>query len=754
MNKIVTLLSLFFTFGTIAQNNLILTNPDFISSTNGWTGVGQISLSHNNAGSLTTGSAQLDVLSTNGNVWNAQLQSNYFTIPNNQKNELLYLSIHSKSLFNKEFRVQIQTQDNLGNTNNSNSVYFTTDTSFQYFYLPVIFNDNDTSFRIRLQCGLDTGTIFFDDVSLILDPFDVSNVEQNNHWVARNFIAPALSNSQTLNAGSADINVLINAQDTIAPVFPTHFGVNSNIRSSNSLVSRSDLYNEFGSFRFPAGSGSNRYFWDCNIPSSTSIPINPLCGTDSSFLNIPNFLQFKQNAQGEATVVVNYFYARYGVTSSGTREDRVVQAAAYAAAFVRELNINHNANIKYWEIGNECYGSWEEGYDVNGSILTGKEYGEDLRVFADSMRAVDSTILIGAVLSHNDFYWNGQVLTEVENDADFLILHHYFDDVQSGEDAQFAVKEIKMDMEAAQKMVEKYTSKPAGYFPITYTEFNNRGDHETTISNGLFIADALGSIIENRFSLATIWVNEWNISGFQSKGLLAVNDVDQQDYTARPSYTPFYYYDKCFGDQIIKSTVSGNNDQKIYASIFNSGEIGVVVINYSDTSKSINFETPGNIAFDTAYWYSVYADNKIIGNKKFYVNGVTSQTVGGGPENLDLVPANVAQLSDSTIITVPKLSANYFVLKPKEQNSTTSLHNEVSPQFKIYPNPTSETASIIGEIKNKKAIEVYNLLGQNITNQIIISAVNKSELQLNLRRIPSGTYLVKIENKTLRIIKK
>ena len=109
---------------------------------------------------------------------------------------------------------------------------------------------------------------------------------------------------------------------------------------------------------------------NCSTGDTMAISINGVCGPTSSSnkLSASDFVTFKQNAIGEATVVINYGYARYGTTPSGIRQDRVSQAAAYAAAFVQELNINQGANIKYWEIGNETYGNWEAGYDVNGSI--------------------------------------------------------------------------------------------------------------------------------------------------------------------------------------------------------------------------------------------------------------------------------------------------------------------------------------------------------------------------------------------------
>ena len=31
----------------------------------------------------------------------------------------------------------------------------------------------------------------------------------------------------------------------------------------------------------------------------------------------------------------------------------------------------HLVKIKYWEVGNELYGSWEAGHEVDGDMITG-----------------------------------------------------------------------------------------------------------------------------------------------------------------------------------------------------------------------------------------------------------------------------------------------------------------------------------------------------------------------------------------------
>ncbi|WAC00930.1 T9SS type A sorting domain-containing protein [Lacinutrix neustonica] len=72
--------------------------------------------------------------------------------------------------------------------------------------------------------------------------------------------------------------------------------------------------------------------------------------------------------------------------------------------------------------------------------------------------------------------------------------------------------------------------------------------------------------------------------------------------------------------------------------------------------------------------------------------------------------------------------------------------------FKIYPNPTSNKATIITANTTEKKVEIYNLLGT-----IIYSHVLFKELDMNVSTYASGVYIVKVSDannnqKTIRII--
>lgn len=734
------------------QSNFITNNPDFITNVEGWSASGGAILTHAIKGAKTPGAALLQVRQP-GSQASSIFQSSSISIPAGMAGQMLYLSFFAHSDQEgtiSRIRVDLAGIGGVGSQQLSDELHL--EESFQEYAMPVYIPQGTKEVRIRLLCGSQAGNYFFDDFRLVQSPVDTSGIRQFDNWEPRVFKMPAQVLSRSLSEGPADVQVQLFPREVIAPVLPTQFGVNSNIRSGNSLLDRTGLYDIFGAFRFPAGSGSNQYFWDGEVPASFAIPVEVLSGSEARFLSPENFVTFKRNAKGEGTVVVNYFYARYGLTAEGTRESKVQQAADYAAGLVRFFNVEHRAGIKYWEIGNECYGAWETGYDVNGSIVTGKEYGEDFRVFAEAMKAVDPDIQLGAVLSHRLFEWNNQVLREVEDHADFLIVHHYFE-VEDAFSAAIAIQGIRNDMQEIQAAAGHHTSKVPGHFPVAFTEFNIQGDQATTITNGLFTADVLGTVIENRFSMSNIWVNEWGISGNHSKGLLALNDPDQPNYTARPTYTPFHFYNRYFGDRMIRTKLTGSDQLKTYASTFSDGKIGVVLINYSGEDQTLAFDlADSTLVFDSIYWHSVYAENRQAGNKKFYVNGQTGATPGGGPVDLSVVPAFAAAYHQHNHFLVPKFSATYLVLTTGTITSTGSVNKRLPER--LYPNPTSGWLVFESQGGAPAGFFLYDLSGREVGNYLSIAENSLQRVIFNCSRLPSGIYLLKSQGGTHKFVKK
>ncbi|MBK7215398.1 MAG: hypothetical protein IPH88_19390 [Bacteroidales bacterium] len=132
-------------------------------------------------------------------------------------------------------------------------------------------------------------------------------------------------------------------------------------------------------------------------------------------------------------LTVNYGYARYG-----TGPTPVATAAHMAADWVRY----DNGRTKFWEIGNEVFGSWEAGYRIDPALnqdgqpeyITPTLYAQHCLVFIDSMKTAAASlgldIRIGLVML--DAYsssmpdWNRKVAEVAADAADFYMFVQLF----------------------------------------------------------------------------------------------------------------------------------------------------------------------------------------------------------------------------------------------------------------------------------------------------------------------------------------
>src|SRR5205085_2622855 len=115
-----------------------------------------------------------------------------------------------------------------------------------------------------------------------------------------------------------------------------------------------------------------------------------------------------------------------------------------------------NGRTRFWEIGNESYGTWQYGFRINTAanhdgqpeIITGALYGQHFKVFADSMRKaaieIGATIYIGAMLkeeapatwwNNTDRNWNSGIFENAGSSPDYFIVHSYYTPYQANTSA-------------------------------------------------------------------------------------------------------------------------------------------------------------------------------------------------------------------------------------------------------------------------------------------------------------------------------
>jgi hypothetical protein len=487
--------------------------------------------------------------------------------------------------------------------------------------------------------------------------------------------------------------------NVITKVSKNVFGNNANVWMSQ-IVTQPTLMNYIKDLspniiRGMGGSLSDVFFWNQSSAPPADAPLNIYeNGVESNYgywyggntqswtLSVDNYYQLVQQAGSDGILTVNYGYARYG-----TSANPVAAAAHLAADWVRY----DNGKTKYWEIGNETYGNWEAGYEINTAlnqngqpqIVTGNLYGAHFKVYADSMRAAAAqtgkTIYIGAILldapapswaDQTNQTWNQQVLTTAGSSADFYMVHDYFTAYNTNSSASDILNSATaVPAPAMSYLKNQMNTYGGGIKPIAMTEWNIQAvGSKQQVSNiaGVHAVITLGEFIKNQFGEASRWdlANGW--ANGDDQGIFNIASGDSEPgasaWNPRPAFYYMYFFQKYFGDRMVTSTVSGDASVLCYASSFSSGESGYVLINTSNVAKNVSVSIKNFKAGNNFYWYTLNGgtDNGSFSGQ-VYVNNVAPTGSTGGPLNYASIKANAAAISGGMNFSLPAYSATFVV---------------------------------------------------------------------------------------------
>lgn len=453
----------------------------------------------------------------------------------------------------------------------------------------------------------------------------------------------------------AKVSVKIDATQVLNAVTPYHFGTNASWWSGKDWFLDPDRIEKAKQsgikfWRWPGGSSSDSYHWDDNYGKH----LKEHDGGDATRMTKPgmvltdDFIDFCRKTGSEAIFTANYGAARY---------DSPQKAADLAARWVKHCNIEMKYKVRYWEVGNEVYGNWEEGNKMVGKPqLTGDVYGKDLRVITQAMKKVDPDIYVGAVIADMDdggdstgyHWWMRDLLPQLQGKADYVILHQYFmwpftGDVYSNPSNEVLFGNLHKVADAkasAGAMIEKYSATEKSV-PYALTEFNlvNASPPQSIqLINGLFTTEVLGESIKAGYVATNYW--DWK-NGLDGKlkgdmAMLATGDPSTPEGTPRPSYYAYALCTRTFGDHLV-SAESSDPTVKVYASKFSGGEVGLVVVNETSENKTIDLNLNGFKPQGKLMGWVL--TGKSLNENQVSWNGEDGPKGGGGPFPIDPISA-------------------------------------------------------------------------------------------------------------------
>ena len=433
-------------------------------------------------------------------------------------------------------------------------------------------------------------------------------------------------------------DIVINVDGPLTAVDTRVLGTNLPLwlgtsRTENStFLARADAAN-LTVVRIPGGSRSNGYNW---LACETGVDIDGNGGTCITWpwgLRPTEFINFlrENGAQGMYTANLNgtakEAAAAVAFFNGSVTDNTVIgidvrgrdwKTVAHWAQLRSDNGNPDPINIKYWEIGNEIYGGkpglgkdclswgWENVWTCDGTeyvngIGSGANRKEGFIEFRNAMRAVDPTIMVGAVgVSPQDGWsnWGNEVIAAAGDVMDFYIIHYYgYFNVPANRQVALAQPQTVWGPMMAD--VENAFDQHAGgrRVPIAITEYNlfsvqdqDTGRWMKQAVNMLYMADTIGQMMTNGFSIA----NQWNLSNGEATNGTDYGMLHDTTFARHPQYYVFPLWSK-FGSQMVPVTSSYDaaTTLSIYAGKLDPWTASVMVINKTGSPISASIEFAG-----------------------------------------------------------------------------------------------------------------------------------------------------------------
>jgi hypothetical protein len=455
----------------------------------------------------------------------------------------------------------------------------------------------------------------------------------------------------------ASLSTIVNAGSTSNTVSTTLLGVNLTwwddkltTHQTQQMVSAAGL----AAFRFPGGSSSDDFHF--NVASNYGDPVAVTIPQFAQFVQAAGGvglatldygsgspqeaaaeLAYLEGSPTDSTVIGNGLEWSDSANAWQTVNWNTVGywAGLRAAAplsvddglnFLRVQHAAPFSSVVYWEVGNEEYGDWEidhHGTTGPGGASTGAQrdpatYAAFARTFAGYAAEIAPGMQIGidsgdpGTSSYNS--WTSRVLTDglALGFVPGFISDHSYMQAPGGESDSFLLQHTVSDPGSVLDWATRYADyqallqadlgSQAGSVRVMATEFNsvyaNPGKQITSLVNGLFIADSIGSLLGSGYTGGFVWDlrNSWAGSGENNAASLFgwrqggdYGLLGDPNLNAPPSTGAYIPYPSYFAEQLVSKIVqtggtvvsasSSFSGLAVYAVKEPNGHLDLLVIN-------------------------------------------------------------------------------------------------------------------------------------------------------------------------------
>ena len=546
-------------------------------------------------------------------------------------------------------------------------------------------------------------------------------------------------------AFGATTQISVDAGQNIRTLGAREFGINTAVwdgylKTPQTITVLQDV--GMHTLRYPGGSTSDTYHWKTN-----SLDDGTVYSWGSDF---DSFIPIIQGTDARVFITLNY--------GSGTAQE--------AADWVTYANVTNKLGIKYWEVGNECYGTWE--HDTHTVQWDPYTYATVFADYYKAMKAVDPTVRIGAVavtgedsyanntnhpaknprtgVTHNG--WTPVMLTTLKSlgvTPDFLIYHRYEQQPGSESDASLLQSAATWPNDAAdlrQQLNDYLGSSTAAGVELVVTENNsvsyNPGKQSTSLVNALFYADSFGNITQTEFN-GFVWWDLRNgkstgnnigstLYGWRQYGDYGITNPSSGDFANYPTYYAMKIVSRFAspGDEVVQAA-SDNTLLSCYAVRKTDGSVALLVINKSPTAAqsadfSIAHFAPGTLA--TTYSYGIPQDNAAQSGSGNTDLAAATMTIPGtsfsatfDPYSINVIVIPPAVAPSYSAVQLSTLSARGYVGSSTDTNPSLTIGFSVSGNKSLLLRgigPTLATLQIPDALANP-TMDVYSIQNSTAT---------------------------------------
>jgi alpha-L-arabinofuranosidase len=409
----------------------------------------------------------------------------------------------------------------------------------------------------------------FDLDSIVSIDFKPSGEGTSGTFVIENI---RLTNDRVAKKTDVPENVTVSVNGSFNKVVtdkinPGIFGINAvlwdtDLLSDESVARVKEVNHQV--IRFPGGLSADQVKW------------KEVLAKKDHQTDIDEFLEYCRKTGTTPMITVNF--------GTGTAQE--------AAELVQYTNIKKNANIKFWEIGNELYGDWHPNH------CTAKEYGMRAAEFISAMKKVDPSIKITVVwMLGGD--WNKEVFQYTKDLADGVNIHHYPQGTGEENDAGLLSAPQTLDdiIPAIRKQLSQFGNQSQKY-EIWLTEWNSvdfrPGPQILSLVNGLFVADYLGMLAKHNIEHASYWNIHNDISeNGGDYGYLSRTGSPDGDQVTRPSYWAFLMASKALSRGTLYECAINDMNISGYLTSDNGKKSLMLINKYPKTSATVSINIPG-----------------------------------------------------------------------------------------------------------------------------------------------------------------